>query len=209
MLTGTHPVPGLDHDEPIDCGFRDNVMVHPSTQPEQWEGYINQCELICDGLGPIVHDAESAKNAIKTLLNGFVTIVNEQFAVRFPDANSCMFDETDVWVDPKGRFDTSDGWVNSAGNTCRIEDRCGQLVTNIYGEVATFEEILGEEFPDLDHSFEMQMKGLNETNKETGLYKDLYRTGIFGFEKFIIPSKREHRQKDWDLKWPDNKRRVA
>ena len=209
MLTGTRSVKG-NNGEPIDCGFKNNVMVHPSRNSENWEGYINQCDLLCAGLGPNVRDVESAKNAIKTILNGLITIVNDQFAERYPDAFSCLYNELDVWVDPKKLFETTDGWVNGWGNKCRHEDRCGQLITNTYGNIAKFELILGEKFPNLSNgrngqNYENQMKKLKSFNEETGLPDDLFLTGIFGVGKFIVESKRQYRIKDCEIQRPQNK----
>jgi hypothetical protein len=163
---------------------------------------------MCPGLDARVNDKESAKNSIKKFLNGYLTVLNDQFAVKFKNGGGCMYDETDKGLNPVTNV-THDGWVNRWNDPCRKEDRCGQLVRNTYGHIAQFEPLLDYEFPNLDRSFLGDMKTLTDLNPEDNRwFKDLYRTGIFGNSTLTVPSKQQMREDEYRSRFPEDKRRI-
>ena len=201
VLTGQHAVQNNDEGK-IDCGF-----APVAAADRQWiksEGYINQCGLMCSGLDVRINDADSAKLAIKEFLNGYMTILNDQFGERFKDASSCFYDETS-----KGKHvllgHDRDGWVNQWNDVCKPQDRCKQLVINTYGTIAKFESILGEEIPNLNRQFQKDMDYLLKKD-ENGFYDDLFRSGIYGIHRPdgpLVQEKREHREAEFRSRNPD------
>ena len=200
VLTGQHAVQHND-DGIIDCGF---APVAPADR--EWidsEGYIDQCGLMCSGLDVRVNDADSAKLAIKEFLNGYMTILNDQFGERFKDASDCFYDETQV-----GRHallgHMRDGWVNGWVDVCRPQDRCNQLVINTYGTIAKFESILGEQIPNLNRQFERDLERIYEKDDD-GFYKDLFRSGIYGLhrkDRKFVETKRKNRDEEYEKRFP-------
>ena len=201
VLTGQHSVQH-NHEGIIDCGF---APVAPADRQHiTSEGYINQCGLMCSGLDVRIKDADSAKLAIKEFLNGYMTILNDQFGERFKDASSCFYDET-----TKGKHvllgHDRDGWVNQWNEVCRTEDRCKQLVINTHGTIAKFESILGEEIPNLNRQFVIDLETLHGKD-EDGFYNDGFRSGIYGKDRPdgpLVQKKRENRDELFRKNNPD------
>lgn len=203
VLTGKDPVPDWGN-EKIDCDFA------PVDIRERTEGYINQCEVMCPGLDTRIVDAESAKMAIFQFLDGYRSVINDQFGVKFEDSSDCMYDETDIGLHPLTGI-MHDGWLNKWNDPCRHQDRCGQLVRNAYRNIAKFEEILGDDvqIPNLDRSFEKEDRSLHKMDENNRFYDDLYRTGIFGISKFVVESKQSQRQAEWKSRNPEDDRYIA
>ena len=201
VLTGQETVPANNQDKII-CDRWQPVAANDKR--DKTEGYINQCGLMCAGLDTRINDAESAKTAIKEFLNGYISVLNDQFAVKYQDASGCFFDETE-----KGKHallgHDRDGWVNLGNDPCRTEDKCKQLVINTYGNIAKFEPLLGEKFPNLNRRFVADLKLIEEKNDD-GFYKDLFRSGIYGIHRSdgpLVQEKREHRDAEFRSRNPE------
>jgi len=207
VLIGQESVPDTDT-EIINCGFKENVKVRDGAG----EGYMKQCGVMCAGMKNY-NDAEGAKNAIKTILNAFLTIINDQFGVRYPKGN-CMFDETKELRGEKNIL-LHDGYVNGYNDDCTIEDKCHQLIININKDIAEFEDLLGGKgsIPNLDRHFELQIEQLTKLDENNEFYDDLHRTGIYGIGKEAVKglrnkadfnSKYQHRYRDWMKRFPSD-----
>ena len=198
VLTGQLPVPTNNQGKLMCDRWK------PVANLDHTEGYINQCGLMCPGLDTRINDAESAKTAIKEFLNGYMLVLNDQFAERYQDASSCFYDET-----TKGKHvllgHDRDGWVNQWNEVCRTEDRCKQLVINTYGTIAKFESILGEEIPNLNRQFVVDLETLHGKD-EDGFYNDGFRSGIYGIDRPdgpLVQKKRENRDELFRKNNPD------
>ena len=204
ILTGYKNVPTID--EKIDCGFKQLVEVHPPPKSNESEGYINQCGKMCSGLEN-VNDIESAQNAVKEFMNGFLSIVDSQFSVRYPDGNGCWYD--DITEDHPLLGYKRDGWVNGQRVPCRIQDKCNQLIRNIYRNVQAYENLLGEDLSNLGPKSERywmtdetRLTAKNDKNE----YEDDFLAGVFGLPVSgeLLDAKEKWRENKWgENKWRD------
>jgi len=217
VLTQAQSVPGIG--QKIDCGFKANVQVEPvigwNNEPdENIDGYTSQCGLLCAGLEKNINDVEGAKNALKTIFNGLLTIVNDQFAVRYQDGQGCMYDPTRTGYNHPF-FGYQDGWFNGVYEKCSEKDKCSQIIINIHRNIAKFEDVLGDyKFPNLDRdTIESQMRMLTGKDEEDDfsphLYDDLYRQTVYGFgalefEKGLAQRKKDDRLRKWQKDFPSD-----
>ena len=180
--------------ETLDCGWEPLDITSWARKMELEEdkireGFFRDCAGMCNLMDLNAYDVESSKLIVKETLNMFLMIIADYFGVMTQIKSDTTLAQGELpqcvqkdgfyndslrkWIEPK--------WINSKGKPCTDNDKCAQIVRNIFRKVSLFEDFIGEPIPSLAEYDDAYKKDLTRLKDA-----DNFRPGQHGQKHRII-----------------------